>query len=132
MAMLATFIGGERDGLRRGAYDGARKPHDIGSKQAKPGQRASASPIRRVCACTRMNTETFRFVSRPPGRLEEHMTDDEIQAAIDQLKTQQAEQTAAIRCALEGRWAGEADSVAGHVKALDPELEVKSRSPRYD
>jgi hypothetical protein len=60
------------------------------------------------------------------------MTEEEIQAAIDQLKRQQAEQTAALRCALEGRWAEGADSVAGHVLALDPALSLTPKTPLYD
>jgi hypothetical protein len=60
------------------------------------------------------------------------MTEDEIQAAIDQLKKQQAEQTAALRCALEGRWDGGADTVAGHIKALDPDLQLTPKPPQYD
>jgi hypothetical protein len=59
------------------------------------------------------------------------VSDDPIQAAIDQLSRQQAEQTAAIRCALEGRWADGADSVAGHLKALDPTLTLNPKTPLY-
>jgi hypothetical protein len=59
------------------------------------------------------------------------MTEDEIQTTIAQLQRQQAEQTAALRCALEGRWADEADSVAGHVKALDPSIQLDPKTPLY-
>ena len=59
------------------------------------------------------------------------MTEDEIRAAIQMLQRQQAEQTAALRCALEGRWAEGADSVAGHVEALDPSLTLSPKTPLY-
>ena len=59
------------------------------------------------------------------------MSDDEIQAKIDQLARQQAEQTAALRCALEGRWISGADSVAGHVQALDPSIILDGKEPLY-
>jgi hypothetical protein len=59
------------------------------------------------------------------------MTDDEIQAKIDQSSAQQAEQTAALRCALEGRWTEGADSVAGHVQALDPSINLDGKAPLY-
>ena len=59
------------------------------------------------------------------------MTEQEIQAAIAQLQAQQAEQTAALRCALEGRWSEGADSVAGHLKALDPNMAVEPKAPLY-
>jgi hypothetical protein len=59
------------------------------------------------------------------------MTDDELQAVLDQLSAQQAEQTAAIRCALEGKWQDGADTVQGHVLALNPELELDPKTPLY-
>jgi hypothetical protein len=60
------------------------------------------------------------------------MTEEEIQAAITQLQAQQAEQTQALRCALEGRWSGGADTVAGHIRALDPGIaELDSKTPLY-
>jgi hypothetical protein len=59
------------------------------------------------------------------------MTNDQIEAAIAQLERQQAEQTAALRCALEGRWKDGADTVAGHVNALDPSIPLDPKSPLY-
>ena len=59
------------------------------------------------------------------------MDDEQIQAIIQQLQRQQAEQTAALRCALEARWSGEADSVEGHIKALDPTIELTPKAPLY-
>jgi hypothetical protein len=60
------------------------------------------------------------------------MTEAEIQAAIAQLQAQQAEQTQALRCALEGRWSDGADSVAGHIRALDPSIvALESKTPLY-
>lgn len=59
------------------------------------------------------------------------MTDDEIQQHLDLLSRQQAEQTAALRAALEGRWADEADSLAGHVQALDPTIALDPKVPLY-
>ena len=43
------------------------------------------------------------------------MNDDEIQAAIQQLQSQQALQSAALKAALEARWSGGADTVDGYV-----------------
>jgi hypothetical protein len=60
------------------------------------------------------------------------MTPAEIQAAIELLQRQQAEQTQAIRCALEGRWANGADTVAAHIMALDPTLaNLNPKTPLY-
>lgn len=59
------------------------------------------------------------------------MTDEELQAMLDQLSAQQAEQTAAIRCALEGKWQGGADTVQGHVLALNPGLQLDPKTPLY-
>jgi hypothetical protein len=59
------------------------------------------------------------------------MTDDEIDAKLDQLERQQALQTEAIRAALEGRWAGGADTVAGQLQALDPSRELLPRVPLF-
>jgi hypothetical protein len=55
------------------------------------------------------------------------MTDEEIDAKLDQLARQQAIQTEALRAVLEGRWAGGADTVAGHLQALDPERQLETR-----
>jgi hypothetical protein len=59
------------------------------------------------------------------------MTDDEITAALDLLSRQQALQTRALRAALEGRWTGAADSVAGYILALDPEAQLEPQVPLY-
>jgi hypothetical protein len=59
------------------------------------------------------------------------MTVEEIEKAIKQLERQQAEQTEALRCALEGHWAGGADTVAGHVNALNPTIELHPKEPTY-
>jgi hypothetical protein len=59
------------------------------------------------------------------------MNEEQIQATINQLQRQQAEQTAALRCALEGRWSAEADSLEGHIKALDPNIELTPKVPLY-
>jgi len=59
------------------------------------------------------------------------MTEEQLGAIISQLERQQAEQTAALRCALEGRWTDGADSVAGHVNALDPSIQLEPKSPLY-
>jgi hypothetical protein len=59
------------------------------------------------------------------------MTDDEIDAKLDQLARQQAIQTEALRAALEGRWTGGADTVEGHLQALDPSRELEPRVPLY-
>jgi len=59
------------------------------------------------------------------------MTNDEIDAKLDQLERQQAMQTEAIRAALEGRWTGGAETVAGYLQALDPSRELVPRVPLY-
>jgi hypothetical protein len=59
------------------------------------------------------------------------MTDEEIQAKLDQLSTQQSHQTNAIRAALEARWSGGADTVDGWVKALDPTIQTNPQTPLY-
>ncbi|HEY1293070.1 MAG TPA: hypothetical protein VGJ60_08330 [Chloroflexota bacterium] len=59
------------------------------------------------------------------------MTNEQIEAAIAQLERQQAEQTAALRCALEGHWKDGADTVAGHVNALDPNIQLNPQVPLY-
>ena len=60
------------------------------------------------------------------------MSDEEITAMLDQLSRQQAIQTQALRAALEGRWTGGADSVAGHVAALDPQVQIEPQVPLYE
>jgi hypothetical protein len=61
------------------------------------------------------------------------MDEDEIRAEIELLQRQQAMQTSALRAALEGRWSGQADSVDGWVRALDPGVtETTPRTPLYD
>lgn len=59
------------------------------------------------------------------------MSDDEIEAMLEQLSQQQSLQTNAIRAALEARWQGEADSVDGWVKALSPGIETTPQTPLY-
>jgi hypothetical protein len=59
------------------------------------------------------------------------MSDDEITARLDQLSRQQALQTQALRAALEGRWTGDADSVAGCLVALDPQVQIEPKVPFY-
>jgi hypothetical protein len=59
------------------------------------------------------------------------MTEEEIQAKLDQLSQQQSLQTSAIRAALEARWSGGADTVDGYVKALDPNIATDPRTPLY-
>lgn len=59
------------------------------------------------------------------------MTDEELQAILDTLSAQQAEQTEALRCALEGKWSGAADTVEGHVLALNPSLQLDPKTPLY-
>jgi len=59
------------------------------------------------------------------------MSDEQIDTKLDRLARQQAMQTAALRAALEGRWTDGADSVAGHLQALDPTLELQPRVPLY-
>jgi len=56
---------------------------------------------------------------------------EELEARVAQLETQQAYQTNALKAALEARWMGEADSVDGWVKALDPNLETDPKKPLY-
>jgi len=58
------------------------------------------------------------------------MNEDEIQAAIQQLQSQQALQSAALKAALEARWTGE-DSVDAYVKALTPGIETQPETPLY-
>lgn len=61
------------------------------------------------------------------------MDEDEIRTLIEQLQKQQSMQTNALRAALEGRWSGQADSVDGWVRALDPGItETVPRTPLYD
>jgi hypothetical protein len=59
------------------------------------------------------------------------VTEDEVEAQITLLQQQQALQTNAIRAALEARWSGEADSVDGFLKALDPNIETNPQTPLY-
>ena len=59
------------------------------------------------------------------------MNEDEIQMKLDQLSQQQAFQTNAIRAALEARWSGEADTVDGWLKALDPDIQTNPQTPLY-
>lgn len=59
------------------------------------------------------------------------MTDEEIEAKLGVLEQQQSMQTNALRAALEARWAGEADSVDGWVKALDPNIQTAPLTPIY-
>lgn len=59
------------------------------------------------------------------------MTEEEIQAKLDQLSEQQSLQTNAIRAALEARWSGGADTVDGFVKALDPSIQTNPQTPLY-
>jgi hypothetical protein len=59
------------------------------------------------------------------------MNDDEISAMLELLSRQQAIQTKALRAALEGRWTDGADSVAGHIMALDPNANIEPRAPLY-
>jgi hypothetical protein len=66
-----------------------------------------------------------------PDHRRNGMTDDEITALLDQLSRQQAIQTQALRAALEGRWTGGGDSVAGHVLALDPSVHLEPKVPLY-
>jgi uncharacterized coiled-coil protein SlyX len=56
---------------------------------------------------------------------------EELEARVAQLETQQAYQTNALLAALEARWAGEADSVDGWVKALDPTMVTDPKTPLY-
>lgn len=56
---------------------------------------------------------------------------EELEARVAQLETQQAYQTNALKAALEARWMGEADSVDGWVKALDPSIETDPKKPLY-
>jgi hypothetical protein len=48
-------------------------------------------------------------------------TDNEEDAQINQLQTQQSLFTAALKAMLEGRWVGE-NSVEAHLYALDPNM----------
>jgi hypothetical protein len=59
------------------------------------------------------------------------VNEDEIQMKLDQLSQQQAFQTNAIRAALEARWSGEADTVDGWLKALDPDIQTNPQTPLY-
>lgn len=59
------------------------------------------------------------------------MSDEEFEAALEQLARQQAIQTDALRAACEGRWQGGADTVAGHVHALNPTLDLEPKTPLY-
>jgi len=61
------------------------------------------------------------------------MTDEEVQAQITQLQQQQHAMTRALKAAVEGRWVGEADSVEGHLIALDPGLsgQIAANPPSY-
>jgi len=58
------------------------------------------------------------------------MTEEEIQAAIQQLQSQQALQSAALKAALEARWSGE-DSVDAYVQALTPGIQTQPETPLY-
>jgi hypothetical protein len=60
------------------------------------------------------------------------MTNEELEAKLSQLENQQAIQTQALRAALEARWVGGADTVAGYVQALDPQLALDPKVPLYD
>jgi len=60
-----------------------------------------------------------------------YMDDQELQVWLDQLARQQALQTQALQALLEARWEGGADTVVGHLKALDPSLEPQPRVPLY-
>ena len=73
----------------------------------------------------------FRAVVPISQQGDTRMNEDEIQATIAQLQRQQAEQTAALRCALEGRWSDGADSLAGHIRALDPTINLNPKVPLY-
>jgi hypothetical protein len=59
------------------------------------------------------------------------VTAEEIEAKLAQLEQQQSFQTSALRAALEARWSGEADSVDGFVKALDPTIQTDPKTPLY-
>jgi hypothetical protein len=61
------------------------------------------------------------------------MTEEEQQARITQLQTQQALFTRALVCVLEGRWTSGPDTVEGYLYALDPALEglVTPNPPHY-
>jgi len=59
------------------------------------------------------------------------MTDEEVQAIIEQLQAQQSLQSAALKAALEGRWSGGADSVDGFVQALTPGITTTPETPLY-
>jgi len=59
------------------------------------------------------------------------MDPQELEARVAQLEQQQAYQTNALKAALEARWAGQADSVDGWVKALDPNIETEPKKPLY-
>jgi len=59
------------------------------------------------------------------------VTDEEIQSAIQQLQSQQALQSAALKAALEARWSGGADSVDGYVQALTPGIQTQPETPLY-
>ena len=59
------------------------------------------------------------------------MTPEELDHKLSLLETQQSYQTNALRAALEARWAGEADSVAGWVSALDPNVQLNPLTPLY-
>jgi hypothetical protein len=58
------------------------------------------------------------------------MTDEELQAIIQQLQQQQAYQSAALKAALEARWTGE-DSVDAYVQALTPGIHTAPETPLY-
>jgi uncharacterized coiled-coil protein SlyX len=55
----------------------------------------------------------------------------DVEERLAQLEKQQAYQTNAILAALEARWAGEADSVDGWIKALDPTMTTDPKTPLY-
>ena len=59
------------------------------------------------------------------------MSDDEIEAKLNQLSAQQSIQTNAILAALEARWSGGADTVDGHLHALNPDIETNPQTPLY-
>jgi hypothetical protein len=60
------------------------------------------------------------------------MNEVEIEAMLDQLSTQQAIQTEAIKAALEARWTGGADTVDGHLHALNPHIQTSPKVPLYE
>lgn len=51
-------------------------------------------------------------------------TVDELAAQVATLQAQQSQQTAAIAAFLEGRLSGGADTVVGHLLALNPGLQL--------